>query len=310
MSSLRRLRLREMVRIAWRDLAGRASLDATLRETSSFADETIRGATPLRGPAPDATPRCARQLSRCRTRRARDGQARRRRAQFLLRRGSRVPVSGGWRDDRHESARPRGVLRAAGSSAHPLPRCGHRRGHRPSRRHAPSSVRRQRPAGRELRRVRGLPAEPRSRLGALCVREGARRHRSGAVRQRRGRRAARLRLSPISRLRRVRFAARDEGADRAQRRASRARGGPQARSRRHPRDRVRRAGLPAHSRRAGPHAARALAADGAAAPERRQAAARIGGDAARCRVRLPATTRESRAGAGRPAGARAASTTR
>lgn len=44
MAALRRLRLRELLRIAWRDLAGRASLEATLRETSAFADEAIRGA--------------------------------------------------------------------------------------------------------------------------------------------------------------------------------------------------------------------------------------------------------------------------
>lgn len=44
MQALRRVRLREMVRIAWRDLAGRADLDETLRETSALADACIQGA--------------------------------------------------------------------------------------------------------------------------------------------------------------------------------------------------------------------------------------------------------------------------
>ncbi|GAB4354093.1 MAG: bifunctional [glutamate--ammonia ligase]-adenylyl-L-tyrosine phosphorylase/[glutamate--ammonia-ligase] adenylyltransferase [Gammaproteobacteria bacterium] len=41
---LRRFRGREMVRIAWRDLAGRADLDETLAETSALADACIQGA--------------------------------------------------------------------------------------------------------------------------------------------------------------------------------------------------------------------------------------------------------------------------
>jgi glutamate-ammonia-ligase adenylyltransferase len=44
MAALRRLRQREMLRIAWRDLAGRATVVQTLRETSLFADETLRAA--------------------------------------------------------------------------------------------------------------------------------------------------------------------------------------------------------------------------------------------------------------------------
>jgi len=42
---LRRWRRREMLRIAWRDLTGRASLEETLSDLSSFADEAIRFAT-------------------------------------------------------------------------------------------------------------------------------------------------------------------------------------------------------------------------------------------------------------------------
>ncbi len=42
--SLRQLRAREMLRLAWRDLAGSASVHETLRETSWFADSVIAGA--------------------------------------------------------------------------------------------------------------------------------------------------------------------------------------------------------------------------------------------------------------------------
>jgi len=44
MASLRRQRLREMVRIAWRDLAGASSVPQTLAETSAFADASIDAA--------------------------------------------------------------------------------------------------------------------------------------------------------------------------------------------------------------------------------------------------------------------------
>ncbi len=42
--ALRRLRKREMVRIAWRDLSGRADLSTTMAELSAFADACIDGA--------------------------------------------------------------------------------------------------------------------------------------------------------------------------------------------------------------------------------------------------------------------------
>ncbi|MEY4762361.1 MAG: hypothetical protein RLZZ200_2217, partial [Pseudomonadota bacterium] len=45
MAGLRRLRQREMVRIAWRDLAGDASTEQTLLEASWFAEAAIVGAT-------------------------------------------------------------------------------------------------------------------------------------------------------------------------------------------------------------------------------------------------------------------------
>ena len=44
MTRLRQLRRREMVRIAWRDLAGLAAIDETLRDLSDLADACIQGA--------------------------------------------------------------------------------------------------------------------------------------------------------------------------------------------------------------------------------------------------------------------------
>ena len=44
MAALRRWRTREMVRIAWRDLAGFATIDETLREQSAFAQSAIQQA--------------------------------------------------------------------------------------------------------------------------------------------------------------------------------------------------------------------------------------------------------------------------
>ena len=43
--ALRRLRQREMTRLAWRDIAGLASTEQTLREVSAFAAAMIGGAT-------------------------------------------------------------------------------------------------------------------------------------------------------------------------------------------------------------------------------------------------------------------------
>ncbi|MEN9705657.1 MAG: hypothetical protein RLZZ393_1536, partial [Pseudomonadota bacterium] len=45
MAGLRRLRQKEMVRIAWRDLAGDATTEQTLLEASWFAEAAIAGAT-------------------------------------------------------------------------------------------------------------------------------------------------------------------------------------------------------------------------------------------------------------------------
>ena len=78
-AALRRIRQREMIRIAWRDLTGRADLTETMTALSAFADACIAGATgiplppavrrgryPRRPPRPVPTPRGGR-----------DGQTRR-----------------------------------------------------------------------------------------------------------------------------------------------------------------------------------------------------------------------------------------
>jgi glutamate-ammonia-ligase adenylyltransferase len=49
MAALRRQRVREMVRIAWRDLAGWATLPETLADTSAFADAAIEAAVEYAG---------------------------------------------------------------------------------------------------------------------------------------------------------------------------------------------------------------------------------------------------------------------
>jgi len=62
MDALRRLRRRELVRIAWRDLAGLAPLDETLRELSALADAAIAAALDFARQSLDArfgTPRSA-----------------------------------------------------------------------------------------------------------------------------------------------------------------------------------------------------------------------------------------------------------
>ena len=126
-------------------------------------------------------------------------------------------------------------------------------------------------AGRSSRAPRSsrTTCSARPRLGALRVDQGARAHRPRARTPAHPRRErAAVRLSPLSRLRRVRGAARDEGADREGSRAARSRRARQARARRHPRDRVHRAGVPAHPRRAGPPPADPVAARVAAAARR------------------------------------------
>ena len=68
MAALRRQRGREMVRIAWRDLAGIASVSEALAETSAFADASIEAAvaSPRASSKAFTAPRATRQASRSR----------------------------------------------------------------------------------------------------------------------------------------------------------------------------------------------------------------------------------------------------
>ncbi len=93
-----------------------------------------------------------------------------------------------------------------------------------------------------------LPAR-RQGLGTLCMDQGARGRRRSQRRRAAARYAASVRVSPLSRLHGVRGIARDEGADRRRSRAQGSRRRSQARPRRHPRDRVHRAARAADPRR-------------------------------------------------------------
>ena len=149
---------------------------------------------------------------------------------------------------------------AAGQAA----RRDHRRWLQPSRRPAPASVRQRRPRGLVVRGDGAVLPARRPRLGALRLAEGA----AGGGRHRRRRAlprdAAAVRVSPLPRLRRARWPARDEGGDQRRGRAQGTRRRHQARPRRHPRDRIPGAGPAADPRRPRAGAARASLAAGAA----------------------------------------------
>ncbi len=171
---------------------------------------------------------------------------------------------------------------------------------------APAAVRRIGPARGQLWSVRGLSAAAWTRLGALRLRQGAADRGRDALRGAVPQRAAPLRLPSLSRLRRVRLAARDEGADRARSRAARAQGQHQAGPGRHTGDRVHRAGIPADPRWQRSSAADPQSAHRAVAACRSEAAAHRGGRRAGCGVSLPAPRRESPAAVERRTDARAA----
>ena len=153
MDALRRFRRHELVRIAWRDLAGRATLDETLRELSALADASIRAALDfaVRALAPRyGTPRSA------------AGEA-----QELVVIGM-GKLGGGElnfssdvdliflyperrRDRRSARGLERGVLHAPRPVPDPAARRAHRRGIRVPRGHAPAAARRTGPARDELR---------------------------------------------------------------------------------------------------------------------------------------------------------------
>ena len=149
--------------------------------------------------------------------------------------------------------RQRGLLHAPRPAGDPPAGRAHRRRQRVPRRHAAAALRRQRAADRERRVPRRLPADPRPRLGAIRVGQGARHHRRRLPTSSIHAESVR----PFVYRRYLDFgvfesAARDEGADPEGSRAPRPGRPREARAGRNPRDRIHRAGLPADPRRPGP----------------------------------------------------------
>ena len=267
---LREWRRREMLRIAWRDIAGRAGVADTLRALSELADGCIRAA------AAAAQTLLETPFGRPRTADGAEvplivigmGKLGGDGAQFLFRRRSGVSLRAGRPNRRRARDRERGVFHPPRPRIDSFARCAYRRRFRVSGRHAAAALRRERAAGREPRLARGLPAAARPRLGAVRVDQGAGDRRCRGLRRREPGVRAPVRLSPLSRFRGVRVAARHEGADRARSGAPRSRAGSQARSRADPRDRVHRAVDAAGARRQRPSAAECRAAGSAAAAGR------------------------------------------
>ena len=185
MPDLRRLRRREMARIAWRDIGGLADFDETVRDTSDLADALIDTSltrlhewqcadlgTPI-GPL-RRTPAA---------RRARAGQARRERAELLLRHRPHLHLPR-ERADRGRAAQRR--QRPLLPPARPQAREGARRADRGRLRlprgHAAAPVREPGAARARLRRAGGVLPGARPRLGALRAHprpRGQRRHGAG-----------------------------------------------------------------------------------------------------------------------------------
>ena len=176
-----------MVRIAWRDLAGWASLEETLSELS-----VVRG----RG-HPALRTSCARQslVARYGEPRSPSGEAQ---PLIVLGMGK---LGGGelnfssdidlvllfpehGETDGARSIANEEFFTRLGQELIRLLEDADARWLRVPRGHAPAPVRRQRRRRVELRVVRGLPAASRPRLGALRVREGARRSRRASATRR------------------------------------------------------------------------------------------------------------------------------
>ena len=220
-----------------------------------------RWRTPLRASSRASAGRATRTATESAAARARHGQARRRRAELLVRRRSRVPLSrrGASRGRRPWKPRPTTSGSASCSSSLLDQRTEDGFAYRVDMR--------LRPFGASGPLAVGLAA-----FEAYLVEHGrdweryayvkARLLTGRAVRARRFRlRPDAVRLPPLPRLRRVRRAAADEAADRARGRAQGHGREHQARPRRHPRDRVHRASVSDRARRPPAGAARALAAE-------------------------------------------------
>ena len=265
MAALRRQREREMVRIAWRDLAGWATLNETLADTSAFADAAIEAAVEY------ASQDLVRTYGEPRN------TAGERQAFIVLGMGK---LGGGELNfssdidliflfpDKGTTAGARCI-----DNEDYFTRLGRLVIRLLGERTAEGSVfrvdMRLRPFGDsgpltasatfldDYLQTHGRDWERYAWIKARAVTG------SGGLQVDPGRERAAVRLPALPRFRRVRSAARDEGADRKGGRAPRSRRTRQARARRHPRDRIRRAGVPAHPRRPGPAHADTVVAGGA-----------------------------------------------
>ncbi len=296
-AELRRLRRREMVRIVWRDLLRAADLVETTRDLTLAGRGHGRGGRGARPrPARGAPRRTARTRLRCAAAPggARHGQARRLRAEPLLRHRPDLRLPRAGRDRRRARAQQPGVLHAARAARDQ----GHRRQDpgrfRVPRRHAPAPLRRRGRARAQLRRDGGVLPGPGPRLGALRDDQGARDRGRSRCRRAAARGAAPVHLPPLHRLQRHRVAARHEGDDQPRGAAPRQDHRREARRRRHPRDRVHRAVLPADPRRPRDRAAGAPPAGGAGAARPPGPLARRGGGASSARPTCSCATPSTR----------------
>ena len=232
---LREWRRREMLRIAWRDIAGRAGRGDTLRALSELADGCIRAAAqrPRSASARHPFGRPAKRGRRgSAADRARHGQARRPGAEFLLRHRSRASCS---RRPARPTARARSTTRSISTaSAAKLIRLLDARTEegfvfrvdmrlRPFGESGPLVV--SLASLEDYLQQHGRDWERYAWIKARAIVGG-----EAYARGEPGIRAA-VRLSALPRFRRVRIAARDEGADRARSGAPRSRARPEARGR-------------------------------------------------------------------------------
>lgn len=192
------------------------------------------GAAILRPPRPGD----CRRRQRAAAGGVRAGQAWWWRAEFFLGCGSGLCVSAGRPVRWCPPVGSGGIFCAAWPAAGQAARRNHRRWIQPSRGSASAPVRHGRARGFVVHRHGPVLPARRTRLGALCLAQGAR----GGRRYRRRRSlagdAAPLRLPALSGLHRTGRPARDEGGDHCRSRPPRSSGRHQARAGRHPRDRV------------------------------------------------------------------------
>ena len=175
MAALRRWRTREMVRIAWRDLAGFATISETLLEQSAFAQSAIHQAhqharriLTQRHGVPRSAAGVAQELIVVGMGKLGGGE---------LNFSSDIDLVFLFPEHGEtDGARPlanEDFFTRLGQLLIRLLETRTARGLSVPGGYAAAALRRQRRAGGQLRRLRGLPAGTGSRLGALCLGQGA-----------------------------------------------------------------------------------------------------------------------------------------